>query len=208
MEAKTLSINTFIEDLSSSAPAPGGGGASALIAAVGTSLAHMVGSLTVGKKKYADVEADIIALNEKMSALTDRLLFLMDEDERVFIPLSKAYGLPKDTPEQQAEKTRVMEAALKDAAEVPIALMRVCAEAIDMLFDNAKKGTAIAISDVGVGAAALRAGLMGASLNVFINTKSMKDREYAEKLNAEANSLIEEYAKKAEDVFFNVKNRF
>ena len=208
MEAKTLSISTFIEDLSSSAPAPGGGGASALIAAVGTSLAHMVGSLTVGKKKYADVEADIIALNEKMSALTNRLLFLMDEDERVFIPLSKAYGLPKDTPEQQAEKTRVMEAALKDAAEVPIALMRVCAEAIDMLFDYAKKGTAIAISDVGVGAAALRAGLMGASLNVFINTKSMKDREYAEKLNAEANSLIEEYAKKAEDVFFNVKNRF
>ncbi len=208
METKYLSIDEFIKKLASSEPAPGGGGASGLMAAVGAALAHMVGALTIGKKKYAAVEQDIKELNSKTEGLCARFLQLMDEDEWAFIPLSRAYGMPKDTPEQAAEKERVMEAALRDAANVPLELMELCAEAIGMLSDYEKKGTAIAISDVGVGAAALKAALMGASLNVFINTKSMKDREYADGINAKANGLIEKYAPAADEVFSAVRTRF
>ena len=104
----------FVEVLATKAPVPGGGGASALTGAIGTALGNMVGSLTVGKKKYADVEEDIIALQEKSDALQEELLNLVEKDAEVFEPLSKAYGLPKDTPEQQAEKDAVMEKCLND----------------------------------------------------------------------------------------------
>jgi len=208
MEARAKSIGAFIGELSSSAPAPGGGGASALIAAVGASLAHMVGALTIGKKKYAEVEEDVKALNARTEKLTEKLLFLMDEDERVFLPLSRAYGMPKDTPEQAEEKARVMEAALKEAANVPLELMKTCAEAIETLADYERKGTAIAISDVGVAAAALEAGIKGAALNVYINTKSMKDRACAEGINAEADALLEKFTADAAAVYKAVRARF
>ena len=105
----------FVDVLASKAPVPGGGGASALVGAIGMALGNMVGSLTVGKKKYADVEADIIALKEKATALQADFLRLVDADAEAFEPLSKAYGMPKETEEQKAENARVMAIVLKDA---------------------------------------------------------------------------------------------
>ncbi len=197
----------FIEVLSSKSPVPGGGGASALVGAIGTALGNMVGSLTVGKKKYADVEADIIALKEKSDALQKDLLFLVEEDARVFEPLSRAYGMAKDTDEEKAEKDRVMEIVLKDACSVPMDIMRKCCEAIGIIEEFAAKGSIIAISDAGVGAAFCKAALLGASLNVFINTKAMKNREYAESLNREAGKMISEYSRRADEVFGSVYER-
>ena len=197
----------FIEVLASKAPVPGGGGACALVGAVGTALGNMVGSLTVGKKKYADVEAEIIELQKRSTSLQNHLLLLMERDAMVFEPLSKAYGLPKNTEEEKAHKAEVMEAALKEACSVPMEIMEKCCEAIDIIDEFAKKGSVIAISDAGVGATFLRSALEGASLNVYINTKSMADREYAESLNKKADEMLDVYGKKADGIFKNVLNR-
>lgn len=207
MSFTTYTCEDFVEILSTKAPVPGGGGASALVGAIGMALGNMVGSLTVGKKKYADVEADIIALKEKADALQKDFLHLVEEDARVFEPLSKAYGMPKDTEEEKAEKARVMEIVLKDACSVPMEIMKKCCEAIDIIEEFAEKGSVIALSDAGVGAAFCKAALLGASLNVFINTKSMTNRDYAEALNREAEDMIASYSAKADTVFESVTNR-
>ena len=104
-----------MESLASKAPAPGGGGAAALVGAVGVALGNMVGSLTVGKKKYAAVEADLRALNARAEVLRRRLEALVQADAEAFLPLAAAYGLPKETPEQQAHKAAVLEQALDGA---------------------------------------------------------------------------------------------
>ncbi|MCD8054797.1 MAG: cyclodeaminase/cyclohydrolase family protein [Lachnospiraceae bacterium] len=208
MEMYRQTCEEFVEVLASKAPVPGGGGASALVGAVGMALGNMVGSLTVGKKKYADVQEDILALKGKADALQAELLRLIDKDAEMFEPLSKAYGLPKNTEEERAEKARIMEAALKDACSVPMEIMEKVCEAIDLLEEFAAKGTAIAISDVGVGVSCCRAALLGASLNVFINTKSMADRAYAEELNEKAQKMIDTYTVKADAIFADVQGRF
>lgn len=207
MELKSFSSVDFVQVLASSEPVPGGGGASALVAAVGTALGNMVGSLTVGKKKYADVQEDIISLKEKADKLQADFLGLIDDDAKMFEPLSKAYGLPKETPEQIEHKALVMESALKDACAVPLKIMEKCCEAIDVISEFAQKGTVLAISDAGVGAAFCKAALMGASLNVFINTKSMTDRDYADSINKKAEDMLAKYTAIAEGIFTDVRNR-
>ena len=179
----------------------------ALVGAIGMALGNMVGSLTVGKKKYADVEADIIALKEKATALQADFLRLVDADAEAFEPLSKAYGMPKETEEQKAEKARVMAIVLKDACAVPMEIMEKCCEAIDVIEEFAAKGSALAISDAGVGVVFCKAALLGASLNVYINTKSMADKEYAASLNEKADKMIADYSKKADEIFAAVNAR-
>lgn len=207
MDFMKESCTDFVEMLASKAPVPGGGGASALVGAVGTALGNMVGNLTVGKKKYKDVEDDVRALMEKAEVLRYDLIILAQRDAEVFEPLSRAYGLPRETEEQKAEKVRVMEAALKEACSVPLEIMSCCCEAIELHREFAEKGSAIAISDVGVGVACCRAALQGASLNVFINTKSMTDRKYAEAINRRAEDMLTEYIPLADQVYAQVRAR-
>lgn len=201
------SCEEFVEVLASKAPVPGGGGASALVGAIGMALGNMVGSLTVGKKKYADVEADIIALKEKATALQADFIRLVEADAEAFGPLAKAYGMPRETEEEKAEKARVMAIVLKDACAVPMEIMEKCCEAIDVIEEFAAKGSALAISDAGVGVVFCKAALLGASLNVFINTKSMADKEYAASLNERADKMIADYSKKADEIFAAVNAR-
>lgn len=207
MGFSTVPCNEFVEVLASKAPVPGGGGASALVGAIGTALGNMVGSLTVGKKKYADVEEEMYGLKAKADELQKELLHLIERDAEVFEPLSKAYGMPRETEEEKEEKARVMEIVLKDACSVPMEIMEKCCEAIDIIEVFAAKGSALAISDAGVGATFCKAALEGASLNVFINTKSMKNREYAEELNKKADEMLSVYTKKAEEIFQSVFGR-
>ncbi|NLL38998.1 MAG: cyclodeaminase/cyclohydrolase family protein [Clostridiales bacterium] len=207
MSLSQKSCESFVSELASKAPVPGGGGASALVGAVGCALGNMVGSLTVGKKRYADVEAEMYELMEKSEKIWRELLDLIQRDADVFEPLSKAYGLPKNTEEEKAEKERVMSQCLKDACSVPMEIMRKCCEAIELIKSYAEKGSKLAISDAGVGVAFCKAALMGASLNVFINTKAMTDREYAEELNKEANGMLEKYTALADDIYDSVAGR-
>lgn len=204
MEFASWTCSEFVEQLASKAPVPGGGGASALVGAIGTALGNMVGSLTVGKKKYAAVEAEMYTLKARCDDLQKELLALVQEDAQVFEPLAKAYGMPHVTPEEQALKDEVMEEALKEACSVPMHIMIKITEAIDMIEIFAEKGSVMAVSDAGVGAAFCRAALEGASLNVFINTKAMKDRAYAQELNARANEMLNTYVPKADAVFASV----
>ena len=204
MGFSTLPCNEFIEMLASGAPVPGGGGASALAGAVGTALGNMVGSLTVGKKKYADVEEEMFRLIEKCGKIEEDLLSLIDKDAEVFEPLAKAYKMPKETEEEKAEKAKVMAAALKEACSVPMMIMEKCCEALEMIKVFAAKGSVMAVSDAGAGAVLCKAALQGASLNVFINTKSMADRGDAEELNNKALAMLNQYVPLADEIFQNV----
>ena len=187
LEKKTTE---FLEELSSSAPVPGGGGASAAAGAYAAALGLMVGNLTTGKKKYAEVEEAIGESMKKLEQLRDKLTRLVDEDAKAFEPLSKAYGMPKETEEQKKLKEQVMETALREACRVPLEIMEVSIEVMELLQVLEEKGSRLAVSDAGVGILFAKTSLEGASLNVFINTRLMKDRQYAEELNQRADAWI------------------
>lgn len=195
----------FLAELTSKAPTPGGGGASAVAGAMAASLGAMVANLTSGKRKYADVQGRIDEVIPQLEALRDRLLELADADAAAFEPLSKAYGLPKATPEEQAHKAEVMEAAVRTACEPPYQIMETICQVVDLLAELSQIGTRIAISDVGVGAAFASAALKGASLNVFINAKSMRDRDYADDLVARTQALLDGGCKKADETYLAVE---
>ena len=201
------SCSEFVEVLATKAPVPGGGGASAMVGALATALGNMVGSLTVGKKKYAAVEEEMWALKDRCDRLQKDFLHLVERDAEVFEPLARAYSMPKNTEEEKAEKARVMEIVLRDACSVPMEIMEKCCEAIDIIAVFAEKGSVIAISDAGVGAAFAKAALKRASLNIYINTKSMADRALAAELNAKCDRMLEEYTGKADAIFDSVLGR-
>ena len=204
MDMTLESCRKFVEVLASSAPAPGGGGAAALVGAIGTALGNMVGSLTVGKKKYADVEAEIIALKEKCDALQTELLDQVEADDKGFVPLAKAYGIPKDDPNRDA----ILEEATITACAVPMHIMELCCQALEYVAVFAAKGSRLAVSDAGCAAVCCKAGLQAASLNVFINTKSLKNRTVAQDLNAKANGMLDKYCALADEIFTSVRANF
>jgi len=205
---RDLTCVQFVDLLASKQPVPGGGGASALCGAIGTALGHMVGSLTLGKKKYADVEDEIRSLIKRCDRLQEELLELADEDAKVFAPLAKAYGLPSQTEEEKQYKTQILEQCCRDACMVPLQIMRKCCDGITLAEVFAEKGSRLAVSDAGCAAAVLEGALKAASLNVFINTKSMQDREFAEKTNAQALDMLRFYGAKASTIFLTVQQSF
>ena len=201
MELMNLSCEAFLEDLAGSAPAPGGGGAAALVGAAGAALGNMVGSLTVGKKKYAAVEADILILNRRTAALRKQLEGLVQADADAFTPLAAAYKLPKETPEQQAHKAAVLEAALEGACAVPLEIMSACCEGIALAAEYAEKGSVMAVSDAGCAALFCKAALQAAGLNVSINTRLMADKARAAALNAQADAMLAEFVPQADQIY-------
>ena len=185
---KNKTIVTFTDELCSNAPVPGGGGASALMGALSAALCSMVGELTTGKKKYAEYQVDIERILGDAKYLNSEMLDLMQKDADAFEPLSKAYGIPKDDP----ERDDILEAALVVAAQAPFDIVMKCKEVAALVDELVTKGSRLAISDVGVAAAACRAAATGAAMNVYINTKLMKNREYADKLNSDTNEAVNE----------------
>nr|WP_325183554.1 cyclodeaminase/cyclohydrolase family protein [uncultured Oscillibacter sp.] len=198
------SVTEFTEALASKAAVPGGGGASALVGAIGIALGDMVGELTVGKKKYADVEEDVKALMVRAQELRVKLLSCVNRDAEAFEPLSRAYGIPKDDP----TRDEVMEKCLRDAAAAPLEILDLCCEAIELQREFAAKGSVLAISDAATGVVFCWSAMYGAAVNVKVNTKSMKDREYAEKINAHVDAQMEKYWPVAEKVYQDVYGRF
>lgn len=201
---RNKSVTEFTELIASTAPAPGGGGASAAVAAVAVALGDMVGELTVGKKKYADVEEDMRTLMARAQQLRCRLLELIDEDDENFSPLAKAYGIPKDAPGRDEE----MERCLRLAASAPIEIFTICCEVIEMQDQFARKGSKLMLSDAATGAAFARGALLGAAANVKVNTKLMKDRKYAEKINAQLDEKLEKYCAMADGIFHFVYDTY
>lgn len=196
---------TFIDELASAAPTPGGGGASAYVGALATAAASMVGNLTVGKKTYADVEPRVQEALARLEAKRTRLIELVDEDAQVFEPLSATYRMPKGTPAELAARNEAMQAALVDACEVPLAIMRTVAEAVDDIDFLAHHGSKLARSDAGVAAAFARAAVDGASLNVYINVASLDDAALAERFRVEAEQLTAAVRTRCDSLFDFVK---
>ena len=203
MDMTLATCREFVKVLASDAPAPGGG-AAALVGAIGTALGNMVGSLTVGKKKYADVQDEIIALKAKCDELQKQLLDQVEADEVNFLPLAKAYGIPKDDP----SRPEIMEKATITACQVPMHIMELCCESLDAIAVFAAKGSRLAVSDAGCGATIVKAALQAASLNVFINTKTLQNREVAEEMNAKCLGMLDKYGKLADEIFESVKAGF
>ncbi len=188
----------FLSELASKAPVPGGGGAAALGGAIGMCLSNMVGNLTVGKKKYADVEGEVKDLLQRGDAVIEKLKNLVDKDAEVFAPLSKAYGLPKDTPEQIKKKDETIEECSKVACSVPLEIMRNAYEGIQIHNRMGQIGSMLAISDVGCGVAFLKSALIAASLNVIINLNTIKDPKFLEETRNEMNKLLDEGSRLAD----------
>lgn len=203
---KEMEIGLFVRELSSKAPIPGGGGASALAGALAAALGQMVGNLTAGKKKYAAVEEEIQEILKRLQKMQEEFLRLLDRDEEVFKPLAEAYGMPKNTIQEREQKALVMEERLLDATMVPLEIMEKAVQAMELLEILAKKGSVMAVSDVGVGVQFARTALLGGVMNVYINTKSMTNRTRAAQLNSKADKLVATGRELADRIYGEVLN--
>jgi len=200
MDMTQESCRIFVETLASPVPAPGGGGAAALVGAVGTALGHMTSNLTVGKKKYADVQTQIAELNASFARLEKELLDQVEADEKGFLPLAAAYRLPKDTPDYDC----LMDEATLTACEVPLKIMELCCQALDAIAVVAQKGSRLAVSDAGSGAVCCKAAIQAASLTVFINTKMLKNRSVAGEINEKTHRMLRHYGALADRIYLDV----
>ena len=196
-------VKDFVSEAASGSPVPGGGGVSALVGALGIALGNMVGELTTGKPKYADAEEDIRRFMAEAGRLTSDLLSLIEEDAKAFEPLAKAYRIPRDDP----DRAEILEEATKGACLPPLMIVRTCGKALETIHGFAEKGSRLAISDAGCAAVLCKAAMQAAALNVYINTKSMMDRDYAEKLNKEVGCLLDTYCDLAENTYQDIKDR-
>ncbi len=196
-----LPTREFLDALASASPTPGGGGASAHMGALAAALSAMVAHLTLGKKRYEQVQDQIEQLLQDLDHERALLLQFIDDDARVFEPLAAAYRMPSASPEEQAAKEAAMQVALIGATEVPLAIMRHCARVIDCADTAAHIGSRLALSDAGVSAVCAKAALLGASLNVRINVASMNDPSQAQSYVEDMEALIADYTRKADATF-------
>jgi methenyltetrahydrofolate cyclohydrolase len=201
------SLVTFLDDLASERPTPGGGGAAAVSGAIGAALVSMVANLTIGKKNYEAVREDLEAVKAKAEALRAELIRAIDEDIVAFNSVMGAYGLPRATDEEKAKRAASIQVALKDATLAPLRAVRACFDVIRLSAAVAEKGNLNLISDAGVAVLSANAGLRGAALNVFINAKAIKDRNFAEKQIAEVNALLAQAAEITEFIYQTVRTK-
>jgi formiminotetrahydrofolate cyclodeaminase len=206
-EIKDKSIHNFLEELASKSATPGGGSVAALMGAQSAALTSMVCNLTIGKPKYAKVETQMLDLLQKSEALREKLTCLIKADVDVFNRLMAAYGLPKESDEEKSARTEAIQTVLKAATEVPLDCARACAEAIELSRGAADKGYSGVISDAGAAVMAGYGGLKSAALNVYINTGSLKDRQFAEAKLAELEVILKDVDIAVEDIYQLVKTK-
>jgi len=199
-----MQMTEFADILASSEPVPGGGGASAAVGAFAAALGRMVANLTIGKKKYADIEEEMQEINKKLEGYQKELMEFIDLDAQAFLPLSKAYKMPKGTEEERAEKAKVMEEALYTASITPVRMMETILKVMRLLEVLGEKGNLLAVSDAGTGILFGRGALEGASMNVFINTGMMKDKETACRIQKRTHEMIGEGQELCDRVYHSV----
>jgi formiminotetrahydrofolate cyclodeaminase len=206
-EIKDKSVQAFMDELASKAPTPGGGSAAAVMGAQAAALISMVCNLTLGKPKYAEVEAEMQALLKKSEALRAALTGMIKADVDVFDRLMATYGLPKDSDEEKAARSEAIQAVLKEATCVPLACAQACAETITLSRVAAEKGNTGVISDAGVAVMAGYGGLKSAALNVYINAGALKDRAFAEAKLVELEVILKGADVAAEEIYQIVQAR-
>lgn len=202
---KDKSIQVFLDELASKASTPGGGSAAGIMGAMGAALVSMVGNLTVGKKNYEDVEAEMQDILNRSEALRDELTDAIRADVEVFDKVMGSYGLPKETDDQKTARSVAIQAALKEATDIPLECAKLCREVIEISKPMAEKGNKNVISDAGVAVLAAEAALRSAALNVYINVGGIKDDEFVTDRKAKLESLLEGSAELTEEVYAIVK---
>ena len=201
---KDMTIQTFLDELASKASTPGGGGAAAVSGAMGAALISMVANFTVGKKGYEDVEEDAKEILAKSEDLRAKLTDAIKDDVDVFNRVMAAYGMPKETDEEKAARSAEIQAALKEATDVPLECARLCREVVNLSQPIADKGNNNVISDAGVAVLAGYAGLRSAALNVYINIGGIKDQEFADDRRKKLEALMDVLK---EDIYELVKSK-
>ena len=187
---KDTAIELFLDALASSKATPGGGSAAAIIAAMGAALVSMVCNLTIGKKKYADVEGEMKEVLHKAETLRHKLTGMIEDDVKAFDQVMAAYGMAKETDAEKAARDKAIQAALKQATEIPLRCCHAAREVIDLAAIASEKGNLNVISDAGVGVLAAYAALRSAVLNVFTNAKIITDKAFAEAKVKELEKLL------------------
>ena len=184
------SLNEFIEKAASNSPTPGGGNVSAVVGILAASMVSMVANLTIGKKGYEEVQDEAKKAADDLKRIIENLKELTAKDMAVFSKFMDALRMPKDTDEQKAKRTEAMQAAAKEATEVPMEICRKCLEVLKIAVPLASYGNKGAISDVGVGAYVAEAALRAAMLSVDINLPGIKDAAFVEKYKNERRQLF------------------
>jgi methenyltetrahydrofolate cyclohydrolase len=193
-------VSQFLDELASNSPAPGGGSAAALAGAAGAALSSMVCNLTLGKKKYADVQAEMAAVLQENEKLRKELTLLIDKDTEAFNTVMAAFGLPKGTEQEQTARTAAIQSATKSATMIPLQVMTVCQQALRHTLIVAQKGNKNSASDAGVAALMLHAGCSGAALNVRINLNGLTDTEYVQKTTQHYREVLRDVEALAQQV--------
>jgi formiminotetrahydrofolate cyclodeaminase len=207
MEIKDKSIDVFLEELASKSATPGGGSAAAVMGAQAAALVSMVCHLTIGKPKYALVEAEMQTLLQQAEVLRHELVGMIKSDVDVFNQVMAAYGLGKETEEQKTLRSAAIQEALKAATEVPLTCAKACAEVIALSKVAAEKGSTAVISDAGVAVMAGYAGLKSAALNVYVNTGNLKDTAFAQAKLVQLEHILDGAGLTTEEVYQVVKNK-
>ena len=184
---------TFISEVAAGTPTPGGGGASAFCGALGSALLSMVANLTVGKKRYADVEERVQAHLDQLDEVREELFELVERDAAAFEPLAQAFKLPRGTEEEERHRHEVIQEALVDAIAVPFAIMNACDRVIQLSDFLAHYGNRSAISDIATGVSFAKGALKGAAM--------LDDRAMATRYTDEADRLILESGRRADEIY-------
>ena len=203
-----LELSELLDRLGSSDPSPGGGAAAALVGALGAALVQMTASLTIGRPRFAEVQAQAAEIIERAGALRARLAALADADASAYAQVSGAYRMPRDDDAQKAARSAAIQAALQSAARVPLDTAHACAEVLQLAEEAVPLLNAMVISDVVVGALLAESGLESAAVNVEINLRSMKDSAAVERLSNELRGIRSGAGERARRVEAIGRSRF
>ena len=207
MAFASKSLHTFLDELASAEPAPGGGSVAALSGALGASLVAMVCRLTIGKKGYEAVSAEMRAILPRAEALQRELVDLMQADTDAYTRVMNAYKLPKRTDEEKAARARALQAALQHASDVPLCVAEACVQVLALARPIAEKGNQNAVSDGGVGTLMAEAGLRGAAFNVRINLHRIDDAAFVQARRARVAKLLADAARAEREILSIVEQR-
>ena len=201
MKLAEMNVTQFADVLASDAPAPGGGSTAALAGALGAALTAMVCELTVGKKQFAEIREDLLAVQAKSAELQKRFLDVMDRDTDAFLVVSNAFAMPKSTDEEKAARSAAIQKGLEGCTATPFEMMELAAETIELTESLLGRFNTASASDLGVAALSLRTAVQGAWLNVLINIGSLKNKELAESYRAKGQALVNHVVAAADRVY-------
>jgi formiminotetrahydrofolate cyclodeaminase len=202
----TKSVNEFINELASNSPAPGGGSVASLAGALGTALTSMVCNLTIGKKKYSEVQKEMESVRKKSEDLRALLTRLIDEDTDSFNEVMRAFAMPKETDEQKSQRTAVIQRTTKNATLIPLKVMQLCEQTLLLTRVVAEKGNVNSVSDVGVAALMTHAACMSAKLNVQINLGSLHDTAFIQDTTTQIRQIAERVEVMSQSILKHVDN--